>query len=222
MKMKHMKQPLTKMQGSIGILMLLILSLQQTKAQQAATFDGSSVFSTLKFVNSNGAVDRNYTANIGSAYNLGYMNAMPCGLLAGLNIGLREAGASREVYGTTTTWSFQYAEARLEIGYIFNKWKLKPFVLLSPYYASLLKASQAFNEQVFNIKSDKAVANYDYGLIATGGINVRLSDLIALYASYNQIYGIKNIETTAGQQLYNRGFSVSLGIALTITKTSLK
>ncbi len=222
--MKHDKQLHTENYRSIGLVMLLIsiLSLRQIDAQPAATFDGSTVFSTFKFVNSDGAVDRNYTANIGSAYNLGYINSMPCGLLAGLNIGLREAGASKEVYGTTTIWNFQYAEARLEIGYIYNRWKLKPFVLISPYYSSLLKASQAFNEQVFNIKSDDAVANYDYGLIATGGINVRLSDLISLYTSYNQIYGIKNIETTTGQQLYNRGFSVSLGIALTITKTSLK
>jgi hypothetical protein len=198
------------------------IGLLPAKAQSAVTFDGSSVFSTFKFKDSNGNTDRDYSPNIGSAYNLGYLYSAPNGLLIGMNIGLREAGASKDVSGTTILWNFQYAEAKLGLGYMLNTWKLKPYVMISPYYASLLKASQAFNEQVFDIKNDKDVINYDYGLMATGGVNMRVSDLVAFYISYNQIYGIKNIEVASGEELYNRGFSISLGISFIITKATLQ
>lgn len=204
------------------LLLICIINLHTIKAQSFATLDVSQVFSTFKFVDSNNKIDKSYSSNITNAYNLGYLYSHQKGILIGINIGLRKAGASKEITGVHFSWNLQYVEAKLGVGYMLNKWRLKPYILLSPYYSSLLKATETIGEQSYDIKQDKALAKYDFGVMASGGVHLKLSDFVSLYSCYNQIVGTKNIEGTNNQKLYNHGFSISLGIALTITKSSPK
>lgn len=206
----------------IVLFVCIIYCIQPAKAQSVVTFDVSQVFSTFRFIDSDGNKDDDYSSNIVNAYNLGYQFSEKNGLMYGVNIGLRKAGASKEINDINFNWNLQYAEAKIGIGYMLKKWRFRPYILLSPYYGGLLKGSQVIDEKSYDVMKGNYVAKSDYGLITSIGLNVRLSKHLSAYSCYNHIYGIKNIETTASQHLFNRGFSLSLGIALTITKTSPK
>jgi hypothetical protein len=203
-------------------LISLLLNSERILAQSAVSLEMSQVFSTFKFVDSNGNTDKDYSPNIGNAFNLGYLHTLKSGLMFGGNIGLRKAGASKEVDGVNLIWNYQYAEAKLGIGYVLNIWRIKPYLLISPYYSDLLKATETIGGNSYDLKKDNAVSSSDFGLIASAGVRAKLSDFISMYSSYNQIYGMKNIEITPTQKTYNRGFSISLGIAFTITKSAPK
>jgi hypothetical protein len=202
------------------LVTLCFFLTNKIKAQSVATFDVSQVVANFKFVDSNGELDKSFTPNITNSYSLGFLKASDKGVLLGGNIGLRMAGASKQVNSVAFKWNFQYLDLKVGAGYILNKWRIKPYVLVSPYYASLLKADQLIAEKTYDVKKAKGVLNYDFGVVGSAGVKIKLSDLVSLFSSYNHIYGIKNIEVATNQKLYNRGFSLSLGIALTISKTS--
>ena len=191
-------------------------------AQSGVTFDGSQVFSTFKFVNSEGALDKNFSSISGSAYNLGYLHTTKHRILLGGGIGLRKAGASKVVNETDITWNLQYAEAKFQVGYLFDKWRVSPVVLLSPYFASLLNANESIGGKYYDIKSQNLINKTDLGITTSLGVNIKLSDYIYMYSFYNQIFGLKNIEVNPNQKQYNRGFSLTLGLAFTINKLSPK
>jgi hypothetical protein len=173
-------------------------------------------------VNSKGETDNSYSNAISAAYSLGYQNAFKKGFLFAINAGLNKAGASKEYYGVNYNWTLQYATARVGIGYQINKWRIKPYVLASPYYSFLLKANQTTNDENIDMKQNKSIKAFDYGLMGTAGLKIRFSDYIGIYTAFNYIYGLENIEMSANQKLYNRAFSVTLGVSATITKSTAK
>jgi len=187
-------------------------------AQSFLSIEAAQVFSTFKYIDSQGDVDNTYSYNVLGSYSLGYQNTKQNGFFIRANIGMRKAGANLVYNNSNYIWNMQYTDLKAGIGYQFNKWRIKPSVAVSPYYAFLLNANQTINDNNYDIKNNKSIKDSDFGVIIAPGLNVILSNYISIYAEYNYILGLQNIETADLEELYNRGFSLNFGVAFNITK----
>jgi hypothetical protein len=203
-----------------ALVFFFFSGFQKVKAQSAVAFSGQQVFSTFKFVDSQGNTDTHFANQVTGAYSLGYQHVGKKGFLVEAGVGLNKFGASKDYANLHYTWSLQYATLKAGIGYIYAKWKLQPYVLVSPYYGDLLKATQSTNYGDVDLVKNQDLKRSDYGVVATGGIRYKLSDYIGIYTAYNYIKGLQNIEVSDNQKLYNKAFSISLGVSAFIVKTS--
>ena len=206
----------------ILLISFVCFTMLDSKAQTDFCFDFSLVSSNFKFVDSDNNVDKKFNSNLTSGLNLGVARTLKNGFVFGGNLGYRGAGASIQIGGMNFNWDFKYADVKVILGYRLDKWRIRPFVTASPYYAFLLKATQTNGTVVYNNLENNSVSKSDFGLIGTGGLNMKISDEISMYAAYNYIYGIKNIQMEDNQELYNRGYSITFGLAFTISKSSPK
>lgn len=180
-------------------------------------------FSTFKFSykfidNTDFANDyQQYTQINSVAYGAGYTKLYSSGLLLSGGLGFRKAGASLVYNRTNFLWDLQYIDFKVGAGYLYNRWSIKPYAYLMPYYAYLLSAKQSSGLNYYDVKSDNALKSHDFGLLLNVGLKVALSYYTDLFAEYNYNVGLNNIETAPEQFLYNRGFAVKLGLSINIT-----
>jgi hypothetical protein len=192
-------------------------------AQSFMNIEVAQNFSTFKFSykfidNTDFSADyQQYTQINSIAYGAGYTNLRSSGLLFTGGLGFRKAGASLVYRKTNYLWELQYIDFKAGVGYFYNRWSIKPYTYLMPYYAYLLSAKQSSGLTYYDVKSDKALKNHDVGLLLNVGLKVPLSYYTDLFAEYNYNVGLNNIETAPEQFLYNRGFAVKLGLAINIT-----
>jgi hypothetical protein len=202
---------------------LFIGCYQLMNAQSFMNIEVAQNFSTFKFSykfidNTNFANDyQQYTQINSVAYGAGYTNLRSSGLLLSGGLGFRKAGASLVYNKTNFLWELQYIDFKAGAGYLYNRWSIKPYASLMPYYAYLLNAKQSSGLKYYDIKSDNALKSHDLGLLLNVGLKVALSYYTDLFAEYNYNVGLNNIETAPEQFLYNRGFAVKLGLAINIT-----
>lgn len=191
------------------------------------SFEVGELFSTFKFIDNTNAVQPNFTHNIAACFNLGYCYAIKTGhygnqngLFIQANVGIRKGGAAMVYEGLDINWVTQYANASVGLGYLYNKWRLKPYFSASPYLGYLLKANQTIGFANYDLKSSSILNSTDLGLIFSTGVKLILTNFISLYTDYKYILGVHNIENKTGKESYNRGFSFNLGIAITIDKSA--
>lgn len=201
---------------SILLFPILFFVIQST-AQSNVTFDAGQVFSTFKFTDTLGVQEKDLSNNISGCFSLGYQYVLNNGLFIRANAGMRKAGASMVVDETNINWNFQYADANMGLGYMFNKWRLKPYASVSPYFGYMLKASQTIGPDTYDIKQNKSIKTTDYGLFFSPGFKLALSNLVSFYAEYKYILGLQNLEKSE-QKSFNRGFSINLGVSVAIIK----
>jgi hypothetical protein len=133
-----------------------------------------------------------------------------------INTGLRKAGASMIYEGSNINWNIQYADANIGLGYMYNKWRIKPYFSVSPYLGYMLKANQLIGAFNYNIKEIKSMKTTDFGLFFSPGLKIAVSKSIAFYAEYKYILGLKNLETVADKKSINRGWAINLGVVVTV------
>jgi hypothetical protein len=184
--------------------------------QPTLTFDAGQVFSTFKFIDSQGNQPKELTHNRSFGFSLGYRYPLPNGLFIRTNIGLRKAGASMIYEGLNINWNIQYADANIGLGYMYNKWRLKPYFSVSPYFGYMLKANQLIGAFNYDIKEIKSMKTTDFGLFFSPGLKIVLSKSIAFYVEYKYILGLKNLETATDKKSTNRGWAINLGVAITV------
>ncbi len=210
------------------ILLLIILGLVFAKpvaAQPFLNLEGGQVFPTFRFSakqsNSENTSSDNqtYTRISGSTFSLVFSHVDSIGLFEFGGIGMRKAGSELVYNNTDYIWNLQYVDVKAGIGYQFNKWRIKPYAAAAPYYAYLMDAKQSMGSRKYDLKAIKAVKNYDLGVFLAFGLKAEISKQISIFSEYNYVFGLKNIETTKDQYLYNRGFSVKLGLSLNISKS---
>lgn len=196
-----------------------------TAAQSYLNIEGAQVFSTFKFSSKNStdaqavSTSQDYSRITGNAFSLVYQYINPKGIYGLIGIGMRQAGSELVYKNVDYIWNMQYADMRAGMGYQVNKWRIKPFGSLAPYYSYLMDAKQSLGLLKYDMKTNKAVKNYDLGLFFSLGFKALISKQISIFSEYNYILGLKNIETATSQSLYNRGFSIRLGLSLNITKS---
>lgn len=199
------------------LLFPILFFVIHSAAQSNATFDAGQVFSTFKFTDAQGIQEKNFSNNISGCFSLGYQYEHYNGLFIRANLGMRKAGASIIFDETNVDWNIQYADANLGLGYMLNKWRLKPYFSVSPYFGYMLKANQTIGSDTYDIMQNKSIKTTDYGLLFSPGIKMALSNIISFYAEYKYILGLQNLEKSE-QKSYNRGFSINLGISVALIK----
>jgi hypothetical protein len=200
------------------ILLIALLVTKRSISQSSITFDAGQVFSTYKFTDAQGVQEKDFTDNITGCFSLGYQFTTQGGLFIRSNVGMRKAGASNEYNGIPVSWNLQYADADVGVGYILNKWRLKPYVYAAPYFGYLLKANQTIGSNTYDILKNKSVKTSDYGVFLSPGLKITLSNYISCYVEYKYILGLNNTETATDQKSYNRGFSINLGVAVSLIR----
>lgn len=195
-------------------------SRSHSSSQSYVNVEIKQVFSTFKYFDSQGTEDKTYSHKVVNAYGLGFQHTSQNGFFVRATVGLHKAGATLGYHNIKYIWSLQYTNIYAGIGFQFTKWRLKPYIALMPYYAYLLDASQTVNSDNYDIKANKAIKSSDFGGFIDSGFNIILTKYLSVYAEYNYIFGLNNIEFAQEEQLYNRGFSLNFGVALNITKIS--
>lgn len=201
----------------IFLIIFFVWKCGGLNAQSTLTLDAGEVFSTYKYTDSQGQ-EKNFSNNITNSFNLGYQFAANSGVFIKGCVGMRKAGATL-VYNTTNIdWTVQYVDACVGAGYVLNKWRIKPYIYATPYFAYMLKGEQTMGQYSYDIKANKAMSATDWGVFVAPGCRVALSNFLSFYVEYKQILGLQNLETTTGEKSYNRGFSINLGVAITFVK----
>ncbi len=199
------------------LLFPILLFATHLKAQSNVTFDAGQVFSTFKFIDTQGNQEKDLSSNIAGCFSIGYQYVQSNGLFIRANLGMRKAGASMIVDEINVDWNIQYADANLGLGYMLNKWRLKPYFSASPYFAYMLKANQTIGPDNYDIKKVKSMKTTDYGLFFSPGFKIAVSNSISFYAEYKYILGLQSLEEST-QKSFNRGFSINLGVSVTFIK----
>lgn len=200
------------------------LATTAAMAQSSLTIDASQLSSNFKFVDSQGVKDTSYLPTYTGAYSIGYQFATDGGILIRTKIGMRNAGATMIYDDANYLWDLQYADAKLGLGYMYDMGMFKPYLTVSGYYAYLLKANQTQGSMNYDMIKGGELQRADYGVLASPGVQVSLSDYISVYTEFSYLMGLQNIETQAFegadtiQEGFNRAYSLTLGLAFTITK----
>lgn len=199
------------------LVLYFICSFATAQTQPTVTFDAGQTFSTYKYTDSAGSIT-DFTNNITGSYNLGYQHITNSGLFVRTGIGMRKGGASLLYNGIQVDWVTQYADAQLGVGYIYNAWRVKPYISATGYYAIMLKGIQSLGQTQYDILQNKTMSPSDYGVFIMPGVKVALTNSVSIFAEYKHILGLQNLELTSGQKSYNRGYSVNLGVAIAFIK----
>jgi hypothetical protein len=188
-------------------------------AQSSIAFDAGQTFSKFKYSDGQGAI-KDFKYNINGCFGLGYQYVAPNGLFIRAGVGMRKGGASLEYNETTVEWKLQYLDVNAGIGYMLNRWRAKPYLTVSPFFAYLLKGEQFIGISKYDILANKSIAGHDFGVCFAPGLKVEVSNTFSFYTEFRQLTGLQNLETDSGtgQKSYNRGFSVHLGIAIALIR----
>ena len=210
---------ITKQSMKIKTLTLVILTVffySSVNAQSAITIDASQNMTNFNFIDSQGNRDEDYKPVFSGSYSLGYRYTSDFGLFGGIKLGMRNAGASLVYNDTDHEWRLQYADVRLDVGYMYNFNKLGVFLTASPYLGYLLRASQTINNKSYDIIESGELETIDYGVFIAPGVNYEINDYISVYSQFNYMLGLQNIETREDQVSNNTLMGLTLGLAFTI------
>ncbi len=211
-----------------NFLLLLFLGIlicsNQANAQTGITIDASQQMTSFEFTSSSNDVDNSYSPIYSGAYNVGYTHFLDLNLYFDAGVGMRNAGATMNIDNTNLRWDFQYAQGELGMGYMFELGRLNPYLGISGYYATLLKANQRINDPTreninYDLMNTGRISKQDYGLLITPGIRITASDYISVYTEFEYLMGLQNIEAGENdQEATNLGYALTLGLSFTITE----
>lgn len=199
------------------ILLSILFFARYSIAQSNVSFDAGQVFSTYRFIDTLGNIEKEFTNNITGCFSLGYQYSPDNGVFIRTNIGMRKGGASIIVDEINVTWNVQYIDANIGLGYMVDKWRLKPYFSISPYFGYMLRGNQTIGSDNYDIKKNESMKTTDLGVFISPGFKIALSNYISFYAEYKYILGLQNLENS-NQKSFNRGFSINLGVSIAIIK----
>lgn len=185
-------------------------------AQSSITIDASQNMTNFKFTDSQGDRDESYNPAYSGSYSLGYRYSTDFGLFAGIKIGMRNAGASLIYDDANYSWNLQYADAKVDIGYMYTLDRLSIYLAASPYFGYMLRATQTLNHKNFDIIDSDDLKKVDYGLFISPGVDFRVNDFVSVYSQFNYMLGLQNMETIEGQESKNSLMGLTLGLAFNI------
>lgn len=185
------------------------------KAQSSLTIDASQAYTNFSFTDSQGNQEKIYDGNFSGFYSVGYQYSQ--NLLLRGNIGMRKAGATTVIDESNYSWDFQYFDVKLGVGYMYGESRFRPYLLVSPYYAFLVKANQTIDNEDFDIKELNVINNNDYGVFVSPGVQFTVSEFISAYSQFNYMRGLQNLEGgESTQESHNIGYSLTLGLSFSI------
>lgn len=212
------------------VLSCLVVGLMgtsyQLKAQSSITIDASQQITNFVFTDGSGLQDNTYMMfgedNIykpvySGAYSFGYSYLLDFGLFIKANVGMRNAGATMVYDETNYKWELQYLQGKIGAGYAYDLGLFNPYIAVTGYYGSLIKANQRINNEDFDIIDSGSIQKNDFGLNIPIGVRIDASEYVSVYTEASYLMGLRNIETSDnGQNAKNVGYMFTLGLSFAI------
>ncbi len=175
--------------------------------------------SSLRFVDSHGNKQKE-DSRIGYGYSLFLQKTIEDYYLEG-SLSYNNRGAMSS-YGTSRLeWSLHYLGASVSAARRFSLFNLNPHAGIGLYYGRLFKAGQITGQEYFNLLAEDEIKKNDLGFNIFAGLNYAYSDGSSLFFRLDRYTGIAQIEKRQpGQKLFNRSFSVQLGLIFRINELS--
>lgn len=188
-------------------------------AQSLFTMGVSPQYASFHFIDSKGEIQsKNYKGIFTGAYQVGFKSVSEGGFIMSSTIGMRNVGSSLVYDGMNYSWRLQYADIRGGLGYAFQVDRIKQYLLVSGYYAYMLRGVQTLNNEDFNITKTGSLNRNDYGLILSPGVEYNISERVTGFVEFNYFMGLKNIEMDENQKAFNRVYGFTLGVAIPLQK----
>lgn len=210
----------------IVCILLGLSAMSFIQAQSSITIDASQQITNFVFTDGDGLQDNTYLmfggdnlykSSFSSAYSVGYSYLLDYGLFFKSSIGMRHAGATMVYDAVNYQWNLQYLKLQLGAGYAYDLGLFAPYIAVSGYYGSLVKANQCINNENFDIIDSETIKPNDYGLNIPIGVRIDASDYISIYTEMSYLIGLQNIENTSSAQVANNvAYMFTLGLSFTI------
>ncbi len=209
----------TKRIKIIWLLMGFICYVTVINAQSSITIEGTQLYSSFKFTNSQGAtLNGDYSGKFTGAYGIGYRYVVGNGLMLRTGLGLRKAGATMVYDNMNYTWDLQYAEVKLGGGYMLKKEKVSPYLNVLGYCGYMLRGFQTINNESFDIKDAKSMNEMDFGVSISPGVQFTFSERFSSFVEFSYNLGLQNLEKDDSQESKNLAYGLTLGISISLDK----
>jgi len=161
--------------------------------------------------------DLSFTIKYG--YGLSYRKTFSSPLFVEGMVSYNNKGASSSIDFTRLDWSFHYINADLNFGWKFVLGRIKPQFGAGIYYGRLFKADQAIGTLQYDLMEMNTIKKNDSGVNVFGGLEYEYSDSGSVLFRINESIGLLQLEKeNSSQEMFNRTFSVQLGLLFNINK----
>jgi len=202
------------------IMFLIVLVSLEVSAQNKIGISFSQNFSTFKFTNSSGSqTDLSYTIKYG--YGASFQKVFADHILSEGFLAYNVKGANSTAEHELVDWSFHYFNAGVNAGYRFRLGNFYPLLGAGLYYGYLIRADQFFGETYYNLIAEGDIKRNDFGVNLFAGAEYEYSSGGSVFFRVNEALGLMQLEKSenTSQKMYNRTFSIQLGLQFVISKT---
>ena len=202
------------------IIFLIVLVSLEVSAQNKIGISFSQNFSTFKFTNSSGShTDLSYTIKYG--YGATFQKVFADHILTEGFLAYNVKGANSTAEHELVDWSFHYFNAGANAGYRFRFGNFYPLLGAGLYYGYLIRADQFFGETYYNLIAEGDIKRNDFGVNLFAGAEYDYSSGGSVFFRINEALGLMQLEKSenTSQKMYNRTFSIQLGLQFVIAKT---
>jgi len=205
--------------NKILIFPLVFISLN-CFSQDYLSVNYSLIYSNFIFTSSSGKLDKVITSKLNTGYAANYQFLYRNGFFIRGELGYKEFGALATFNELKLMWDFNYLDANVGCGYIFNNYKFKPYVGISLYGSYLTNANLTIDGNYYNILQNDStkIKNSDFGINGFLGVIFPLSDITSVYLEVNDAKGLSQLDPKPNEKLYNTAFSVRLGVKFLLGK----
>lgn len=197
-------------------LLVVPFTFFQSFGQDEVYLSFSQTFSSFNYTNSEIEKDVFVDSDVKAGSSIGYYINSPSWMDLRLDLSLLNMGARAAYDSESVKWDLNYINANVNFGYRYKKTNLQPYVLLGPYLSYLYKASQEIGTTFYNLIELKKMKRIDLGVNILYGVNLKVSSSVFLFLEARHSIGLYQIENDVNnQKLYNRAFSIALGIKTT-------
>lgn len=198
------------------IITVVFLQLPVTAQENKIGISFFQNYSTFRFIDSGGEKgDMSFALK--SGYGIYYRKNFDKPLFLEGGISYNNKGAASSIDLTRLDWSFHYLNADLTLGYMITIGKLSPHVAAGLYYGRLIKAEQIIGSSFYDLMDLEVINKNDMGIRVSGGIEYLYSASGSIFLRINESAGLAQLEKgDSGQLMYNRTFSVQIGLFFNI------
>lgn len=204
-------------------LVFLSLNLITTYAQDKVGINFAQNFTTFRFKDSeNNIEDLDYAIKYG--YGLFYQKVFNKHFIIEGSLSYNNKGATSTNDLEKLDWSFHYANAGINAGYKLIFGRLCPQLGAGLFYGRLLQADQYIGTEYYDLMAANTITKNDWGVIMFAGLEYEYSDNGSIYVRFNEAMGLMQLETNeeGTQKMFNRTFSIQLGLSFNINLKNSK
>ena len=203
------------MKRIISITLLFLGSIVIDAQSNSVGISFLQNYSTFRFIDSEGIKDDlDYTIKYG--YGLSYQHVFGEHFYLEVPVQYNNKGANSTLDQDQLDWSLHYVNAGFNLGYKFIIGRLYPQFGVGAYYGRLLKADQYIGSAHYDVMATEEISKNDYGIIGYAGLEYAYSDNGSVFLRINEAMGLMQLEEGSDQEMFNRTFSIQLGIYFTI------